>query len=163
MQWKSHGQDYCDKREKAQRSLHRHSSYHKRGAVSVNEAVLNMLSQPHSAEGSQRRALYFWPAPRGKERKLSQLTEKSYRKQEIVNHCHFKSLDFGFICYMGIQNWNMVSLRIYIIFKNKNFLNWNIVNLWYVSFKSSKVIQLHTHTHTHTHTRTYYFFLFYPL
>lgn len=64
----------------------------------------------------------FSQHPRGKERKLSQLTEKSYRKQEIVNHCHFMSLDFGFICYMGIQNWNMVFLRIYILFKNKIFL-----------------------------------------
>lgn len=31
--------------------------YYKRGAMSVNEAILNMLSQPHSAEGSGKEGL----------------------------------------------------------------------------------------------------------
>lgn len=46
------------KREKAQRSSQAFS-YWQRGAMSVNEAILNMLSQPHSQKVAKEGSLVF--------------------------------------------------------------------------------------------------------
>lgn len=75
MKWKSYGQDYCDKREKAN-AVYTGVQLLQKECHECEWSHLNMLSQPHSAEGSERKGFVFLANTPWQRRKLSQLTEK---------------------------------------------------------------------------------------